>query len=260
METKKQYLEQKKEMKKEYKRLKKENKKEYRNKKRVLKEEYKNSLPTINYNDNTVPHRSVLEEIGNATTHGVGSIFSIFALVMMLIYQDSTIKLISALIYFFGLFFMFTMSCLYHSVKYGTIVKKVFRRFDYTSIYLLIGSTFAPILLSYIGGTYGIVFCIIQWVIIITGITLVCVFGPHKLRFIHIPLYFILGWSALLFLPRMIQNDLMFFIIILIGGVVYSLGIIPFAMKKKVAHFIWHFFVLFGAIIQWIGIFLYIYK
>lgn len=58
----------------------------------------------------------------------------------------------------------------------------------------------------------------------------------------------------------MIKNDLMFFIYILIGGIVYSLGIIPFAIKKKVSHFIWHFFVLFGAVIQWVGIFLFIYK
>lgn len=249
-----------KEVKQEYLQNRREIKKEYKIKKKELKNKYKLTKEKPIEAVSTVPHRSVLEEIGNATTHGVGSLFAIFALIMMLIKQDSTIKLVSALIYFFGLFFMFTMSCLYHSFKYGTTVKKVFRRFDYTSIYLLIGSTFAPILLCYIGGTYGIVFCAIQWAIIITGITLVCVFGPHRLRFIHIPLYFILGWSALLFIPKMIINDLMFFIYILIGGIVYSLGIIPFAIKKKVSHFIWHFFVLFGAVIQWIGIFLFIYK
>ncbi len=249
-----------KEVKQEYLQNRKEIKKEYKIKKKELKNNYKLTKEKPIVVVSTVPHRSVLEEIGNATTHGVGSLFAIFALVMMLIKQDSTIKLVSALIYFFGLFFMFTMSCLYHSFKYGTTVKKVFRRFDYTSIYLLIGSTFAPILLCYIGGTYGIIFCAIQWAIIITGITLVCVFGPHRLRFIHIPLYFILGWSALLFLPKMIKNDLMFFIYILIGGIVYSLGIIPFAIKKKLSHFIWHFFVLFGAVIQWVGIFLFIYK
>ena len=34
----------------------------------------------------------------------------------------------------------------------GSAAKRVFRRFDYTSIYLLIGGTFAPILLAHIGG------------------------------------------------------------------------------------------------------------
>ena len=33
---------------------------------------------------NIVPKRSILEEIGNSITHGVGSIFSIVALILML--------------------------------------------------------------------------------------------------------------------------------------------------------------------------------
>lgn len=247
-----------KENKKKFKKEKRDLRKDYKTKVKNIKENYL-SLESVEERVINVPHRSILEEIGNAVTHGVGSLFSIFVLILMLIKQDSSVKLISAFVYFFGMFFMFTMSCLYHSFKYGLKVKTLFRRFDYTSIYLLIGSTFAPILLIYIGGTYGIVFFIVQWVIIVTGIVLVCVFGPHRLRFIHMPLYLLLGWSGLMFLPRMLQNDLKLFLFILGGGIVYTLGVIPFAIKKKTAHFIWHFFVLFGAVIHWLGIFLYIF-
>ena len=72
-------------------------------------------------------------------------------------------------------------------------------------------------------------------------------------------LYVLLGWSALLFIPQMLSADLAFFLFILLGGVLYSLGIIPFAMKKGCTHFIWHFFVLGGAIVQWLGIYFYLY-
>lgn len=99
------------------------------------------------------------------------------------------------------------MSTLYHAFPYGSKVKRIFRRFDYSSIYLLIGASFAPILLCYIGGIYGTIFVIIQWIIIITGVTLIAVFGPTRLKFIHFPLYFILGWSALIFVPKMFVND-----------------------------------------------------
>ena len=47
---------------------------------------------------------------------------------------------------------------------------------------------------------------------------------------------------------------------ILAGGVIYTIGIIPFLLKNKVAHFIWHLFVLGGAVVHWIGIYLYIFK
>lgn len=207
----------------------------------------------------STPKRSVLEEIGNSITHGVGAILSVLAFLAMLFTADNALEYTAASLYFFGLFTTCTISCLYHAFPYGSKVKRVFRRFDYCCIYLLIGATFAPLLLCYIGGAYGIAFFIVQWSIIVLGITLVSVFGPARVRGLHYTLYLTLGWSALLFLPQMIERDIWFFLFILLGGVIYSLGIIPFLIKKKSAHFIWHFFVLFGAAAQWVGIYLFLY-
>jgi hemolysin III len=201
----------------------------------------------------------LLEEIGNAVTHGSGSVFAIVAFALMLSASSTSFERAAAFIYFFGLFVMFTMSCLYHAFPHGSAVKRLFRRFDYSSIYLLIGATFAPPLLCVVGGTFGIVFFVIQWAVIAAGISLVGVFGPTKLRFVHIPMYVILGWSALMLMPSLISTSPPLAMWILAGGVVYTLGIIPFTMKMKVSHFIWHFFVLAGAVVQWVGIYLYIY-
>ena len=189
---------------------------------------------------NEPPRRSVLEEVGNAVTHGVGSLLSIAALVLLLLRADTAPKIAAALIYGICMILMFTMSCLYHSFRSGSTVKRVWRRFDYISIYLLIGGTFAPLWLVYWGGKAGLLLMILQWAIIITGVTFVGVFGPGRLRPLHITLYIILGWSALVFLPGMIRNDRPLFWFILAGGIIYTLGIIPFLLKKKGAHFLWH--------------------
>ena len=210
-------------------------------------------------NHNEPPRRSVLEEVGNAVTHGIGSLLSIAALILLLIRADTTPKVVAALVYGICMILMFTMSCLYHSFRSGSTVKRVWRRFDYISIYLLIGGTFAPLWLVYWGGKTGLLLMILQWVVIITGVTFVGVFGPGRLRPLHIALYIILGWSALVFLPGMIRNDRLLFWFILAGGIIYTLGIIPFLLKKKGAHFLWHFFVLFGAVAHWLGIYLYVY-
>ena len=207
-----------------------------------------------------VPRRSVLEEIGNSITHGVGALLSVAATVLMLVLAQSPMQYVGAAIYGGGLFLMFTMSTLYHAFRYGSAVKRLFRRFDYCCIYLLIGATFAPILLSYIGGVYGYAFLVVQWCVIIFGVTLVAVFSPARFRGIHLSLYVILGWSGLMLLPEMLRcGDVDFIFWILGGGVVYSIGIIPFAMRGRAAHFIWHFFVLLGAVVQWIGIYTQIY-
>lgn len=208
---------------------------------------------------NEPPKRTVLEEVGNAVVHGVGALFSIAGMILLLMRSDTGVKVLSSLVYGICLILMFLMSCLYHAFKWGTRVKRVWRRFDYCSIYLLIGGTFTPLWLLYWGGQMGTILCIAQWVIIATGVTLISVFGPGRIKWLHMTLYIVMGWAGLVFLPRMVQNDLPLFCFILGGGIIYTLGIIPFAKKAKGAHFIWHFFVLFGAIAHWLGIYLYVY-
>ena len=208
---------------------------------------------------NEPPKRSVLEEVGNAVTHGVGALLGIAGLVLLLIKSDTTPKVIASCIYGVCFILMFLMSCLYHSFRSGSRVKRLWRRFDYISIYLLIGGTFTPLWLVYWGTPLGLALCCLQWAVIITGVTFIGVFGPGRIRWLHMALYIVLGWSGLIFLPDLIRRNLPLFWMVLGGGVIYTLGIIPFALKKKGSHFLWHFFVLFGAVIHWIGIYLYVY-
>ena len=177
---------------------------------------------------NEPPRRSILEEVGNAVTHGVGALFAIAGLVLLLLRSSSPLKLLCTIVYGFCLIMMFLMSCLYHSFRWGSRVKRLWRRFDYISIYLLIGGTFTPLWLLFWQGRLGAILCCAQWAVIIAGITFVAVFGP-------------------------------LFITTLTGGIIYTIGIIPFALKRKGAHFLWHFFVFFGAVVHWLGIYLFLY-
>ena len=240
-----------------YKQAKTERKNAYRLSLSALLSEEATAYQTAQ--NQAMPQRSVLQEIGNAITHGIGSAFAVVAFLCMLFASNTPEKTLGAILYFIGLFVLFTMSCLYHSFRYGSAVKRLFRRFDYSSIYLLIGATFAPILLCQIGGQFGSVFFLIQWLIIAVGITFIGVFGPNKWKNLHMALYVLLGWSGLILLPSLIESNPYLFTYILLGCIIYTLGIIPFALKKGCAHFIWHFFVLGGAIVQWIGIYGHIY-
>lgn len=209
---------------------------------------------------NEAPKLMVLEEVGNAVTHGVGAIFAIVAMILMLIKSDSANKICASLIYGISLTFMFLMSCLYHSFRWGRTVKRIWRRFDYSSIYLLIGGTFAPLFLVYWGNTLGIVLTCVQWALIILGITFVGVFGPGKFRWLHFTLYFLIGWSGIIFIPGWIKHNLDLLFYILGGGLIYTIGMIPFAKRgRPAAHFIWHIFVTLGAFVQWLGIYLIVF-
>ena len=208
---------------------------------------------------NEPPKRSVLEEVGNAVTHGVGALFAVAGLVLLLLKAQTSTGLICALVYGICLLMMFLMSCLYHSFRWGTKVKRLWRRFDYISIYLLIGGTFTPMWLLFWGGQAGTLFCIAQWVLILLGIVFVAVFGPGRPRTLHPVLFVVLGWVGLVFLPRMVRENLPLFLFILTGGIIYTVGVIPFALKRKGAHFLWHFFVFFGAVVHWFGIYFFLH-
>lgn len=209
---------------------------------------------------NQPPKLRIIEEIGNAITHGLGALFAIIAFLLMLNKSKTSIQVFSAIIYSCSLFILFVMSSMYHSFKYGSVVKRIFRRFDYSSIYLLIGGTFAPILLIFLNNRLGYAVFLIQWFCIIVGITMLGVFGPGRLKWLHFPLYFILGWiGGVCIIPAMLRNNLQLFYWILSGGIVYTIGMIPFCIKGRSAHFIWHIIVLIAAILQFIGIYLYLY-
>lgn len=218
---------------------------------------------------NEAPKLSLLEEIGNAVSHGVGALLTVVALILLLQKSDTPLKITASIVYCLAMFFMFFNSCLYHSWKWGKRVKRIWRRFDYTSIYLMIAGTFAPLQLVEIpndygnpeGFIFGITYFIIMWSLVVVGITLTCIFGPGRTKKINFPLYFIIGWSGVCVIPGWINYNMPLLWWILIGGIVYTLGMIPFALLKgkKSAHFIWHLIVMAGVIIQFIGIYLCVY-
>ena len=208
---------------------------------------------------NEPPRLSIGEEVFNAISHGVGTGLSIAGFVFLLIRSRTGLQLTAACFYGISMIVMMLSSCIYHAMPSGSRIKRVCRRFDYSSIYLLIGGTFAPVLLVFMGNSVGIVFFCIQWAVILAGITLVAVFGPGKWRPLHFTLYFVIGWSGLLFLPTLYRYDRTLLLLIFLGGAAYTLGMIPFARKRKYDHWVWHLFVLAGALFHWVGIYTRLY-
>lgn len=238
---------------------------QYKSEKMRLEKKYKNELCQF-YELCGIPYpadppkRSVAEEIGNAVSHGLGALLSVAALVFMLDRAHTLTQTVGAVVYFFGLFLMFSSSCLYHAFPHGTVAKRVFRRLDYASVYVLIGATFCPILLNFADGRTNVgMLLTLQWVIIVLGVSTALVFGPSNFVYPHISMYLVLGWSALLILPSIGRADSGLFYTVLGGGLLYTLGVIPCAIDKHASHFIWHLFVLAGAVIQCGGVLSFIY-
>lgn len=198
------------------------------------------------------------EEIGNAVTHGVGALFGIAALVLLMIKSDSTIEYVACAIFSLSIILLYTMSCLYHSFKNDTKVKRIFRIFDHLSIFLLIGGTYAPVLLLGCNNTKGLIIFTIQWTLIAIGTVLRFILKGKKMMVVHTVISVIVGWIGLLIMPDIYSVSIPFFYLILGGGIAYTLGLFFFCYHFKYSHFIWHFFVIFGTVLHFIAIYLYL--
>lgn len=208
---------------------------------------------------NEPPRLTKREEVINAVSHGAGVLIAVAFLTLLLLKSDTPLKLTASLFYGVSMILMMLMSCLYHAMPTGSAAKRVCRRFDYTSIYLLIGGTFAPILLAYLGGILGVALFCVQWGVIAVGVALVLTFGPGRWRALLFTLYFLLGWSGLAFVPEFYAHAPTLLWFIFMGGAVYTAGMLPFARQRKYDHCVWHFLVLTAAALHWVGIYTQIY-
>ncbi len=214
----------------------------------------------------TKRNQSVGEEIANGVSHGVMAIFGIVALVLLLMKADNGWEVTSAIIFGVSIFILYIMSTMYHSLAF-TKAKMLFKKFDHLSIYILIGGTFAPALLLLPGlreATFfgipdkGLTLFIIQWTLIAIGITFKAIW-IKKYTAIHLALYLLLGWSAVIFVYDLYQTSQPAFWLILSGGFAYTIGVVFYALSKiKYFHFIWHLWVAAGTILQFIAIYGYL--
>lgn len=217
-------------------------------------------IPTPKLMKDTV-HLSFGEEVGNAISHGVMMLIFLFTLPFLSVYgysKDGWTGCIGVAIYMVCMIFMFGGSCLYHVMPYDTAWKLVFRKLDHISILLAIAGTYTPICLCIIPGRLGWIVLVVEWLLVVAGILLKSTskYAHPKLSMI---LYLAMGWLAVLILPQIWQRaGLNFILLLLAGGLCYTIGTIFYSRKKPYDHFIWHLFIAIAALIFLAAIVLYL--
>jgi hemolysin III len=201
------------------------------------------------------------EEIANSITHGLGAIFSVAGLSVLVtlaaIYGDAY-RVVSFSIYGATMIIMYLASTFYHSFTHRK-VKAFFRVFDHSAIFLLIAGTYTPFTLVTLRGVWGWTLFGLIWGFAVAGI-LVTVFLMHTLKWVAILIYVIMGWLVVIALKPMIANlpfvGLMWLVA---GGLFYTGGIIFYVWDElPYNHAIWHIFVLLGTVSHFFCILFYV--
>lgn len=202
------------------------------------------------------------EEIANSITHGIGALLAIAAMVLLIakgaIDHRGAIYIVSVTIYTFTLIFLFLNSTIYHALV-PEKAKDVYRRFDHLSIYLLIAGSYTPYCLISVGGTKGIVLCVIQWTLAIVGVVFKSIWVSKMIK-LHTIIFILMGWMAVFVAKPLIETmGMEGFKFLIAGGIAYTIGTLFYVFKWfKFHHFVWHIFVLMGAILHFFSIYLFV--
>jgi hemolysin III len=126
----------------------------------------------------------------------------------------------------------FGISALYHRVDWRPAAKRVMRRLDHASIYLLIAGTYTPYGLLVLSGAWQFSILGVVWI----GAALAIVqrlFWLDAPRWVPVVAGIFLGWVGVVALPQIIEaSGVSGTVLVAAGGILYTLGAVVYALQR----------------------------
>ena len=197
----------------------------------------------------------------NAISHLVGTVLALagaVALIVITALGGDPWKVTGASIYGATLVLLYLCSTLYHSLRGRA--KRIMRKLDHHSIYLLIAGSYTPICLVSLRGPWGWSLLGVMWGLAALGCLqeLWAKDGPRKLS---LAIYVLMGWVAVVPVLELLRTlGIAGFIWLAVGGLFYTVGIVFYVLDRRMthAHGIWHLFVIAGSAAHYIAILFYV--
>ncbi len=202
------------------------------------------------------------EERANSLSHALGMIFGIVALTLLLVKAETTdadwLTIISFSVYGISIILLFLASTLYHSIAQPK-AKRVLKTLDHCAIFLLIAGSYTPYLLVGLRTPLAYWLMGIIWVIAVIGIIGKIIF-VYRFKKLSLVTYLVMGWMSAIVIYQLVMHiDINGVILLVVGGIIYSLGVIFYVAKNiPYNHAIWHLFVLGGCVAQFLSIYYYV--
>ncbi len=199
------------------------------------------------------------QEVWNSISHFLGFLFGVAITIYIFTLKKSFIELFPFFIYTLAMMVMFFTSGFYHSQKFMTKSKAIARIVDHCDIYVFVAATYTPICFYAINNdNIALTLLVLEWIFAIVGVVINVIDLNNKaIKIISYIIYLLTGWAIVFFYPFNLGISFNVFIYVLMGGISYTIGAILYAIGNKNLwfHTVFHFFVLVGAILQFVGIY-----
>jgi hemolysin III len=151
---------------------------------------------------------------------------------VLVVLADGTRETVATGIYAASAALLFGISALYHRGSWSPGTEMLLKRLDHSNIFLIIAGTYTPFSVILLRNHGGTVLLWIVWAAALGGIAfrVLWVGAP---RWLYTPVYLGLGWVAVFYLGDILDAGGPAIVALLaVGGVLYSIGGVVYALKK----------------------------
>ena len=183
------------------------------------------------------------------------------AALVLVVFGPTLTSRVAAAVYLLCSLMLFGTSATYHRGHWSARVAGVFRRWDHANIYLFIAGTYTPLAANLLHGHSRVLLLSLVWGAASVGIAFRILWLGAP-RWLYTALYVLMGWAAVGWLgdfwhaggPAVV-------ILVIAGGLVYSLGAVVYALKRPNPspqwfgfHEIFHSATVIAAVLHYIAI------
>lgn len=195
------------------------------------------------------------ERLADGVVHAVGVIGAVAGTVILMVQHAglaSPAQLAALAIYGAGLMATFVASAAYHLLPSHSI-RPLLRRLDHAAIYLMIAGTYTPLVVL-VNTPFAYAILAIVWGLALIGIALKLFFWSTPGRY-GPALYLVMGWLSVGLIWSIWPLLPMAVIVLMaVGGLTYTAGVIFYISERKFTTAIWHSFVVAASACFWAAI------
>jgi hemolysin III len=196
------------------------------------------------------------ETLADWIVHAVGLVCGLagaLGLLAMAASAPAGTPLVPIAVYVAGLLAMLTCSALYHVLR-SHPRRDWLRRLDHAAIFVMIAGTYTPIAVLGLQQPWDLAIVVTVWAVAAVGVVFKLV-RPHAIESVSVALYLLQGWIGLFALYQLWTSlPPWVLVMILLGGLVYSGGVIFHLSVRRYSRALWHGCVLVGAAFHYVAI------
>lgn len=208
-----------------------------------------------------------IKDPGSSITHFIGFICAILATPCLLIYAAARhvglAGLVSLSVFMVSMILLYGASTAYHTFIVNPHTEKILKRIDHMMIFVLIAGSYTPVCAMVLAQPTGTVLLAVIWGLAFAGMVL-------KLFWVTCPkwfssmIYIAMGWACVFVMPQLyVSLSRQAFLLLALGGIIYTAGGVIYAMKLKVfnerfpkfgSHEVFHVCVMLGSLCHYFAI------